>query len=172
MSDNSNPKQKPDTTSSDELVKYRDMLVEADRKSLEDFDKTVLSLSGGALGISFVFLKDIIGPEHMLRPTFLLVAWTAWGLSTITVLTSFYLSHCALRKAISQVDKRTIRNEKPGGVCSLWTRMLTAAGAMFFFVGVISIVVFASVNLKNKGGTHDRKETATTSSAPKTTTDN
>lgn len=36
-----------------ELQAYRSHLVAADERAQENFDKTVLSLSGGALGVSF-----------------------------------------------------------------------------------------------------------------------
>ncbi|WP_417913843.1 hypothetical protein [Candidatus Electronema sp. JM] len=35
----------------DQLAEYRKWIVAAEQKSQEDFDKTVLSLSGGALGV-------------------------------------------------------------------------------------------------------------------------
>ena len=66
---------------SEHLADYRKWLVSAEQKSQEDFDKTILSLSGGALGISFVFLKDVIGPLPILQPGFLLAAWLAWRLA-------------------------------------------------------------------------------------------
>jgi hypothetical protein len=70
----------------DDLSEYRKHLQAAEQKSQEDFDKTVLSLSGGALGISFVFLKDVIGPNPIVQPNMLFAAWVAWGISTFCVL--------------------------------------------------------------------------------------
>lgn len=40
---------------------WREHLVSAEQKSQEDLDKALLSLSGGALGVSLIFLKDVIG---------------------------------------------------------------------------------------------------------------
>ena len=77
---------------SDQLADYRKWLVAAEQKSQEDFDKTVLTLSGGALGVSFVFLKDVIGPQPIVMSCFLMVAWAAWAFSTFSVLTSYFLS--------------------------------------------------------------------------------
>ncbi len=150
---------------SDRLSDYRKWLVSAEQKSQEDFDKTVLSLSGGALGISFVFLKDVIGPQPIVLSGFLLAAWLAWAFSTFSVLTSYYLSHLALRRAISQVDDGTIFKQPPGGVFACLTAMLNATGAVLFLVGVCCITVFAGANLSTKGATNDRKETAISSVA-------
>lgn len=146
----------------DALAEYRKSLVAAEQKSQEDFDKTVLSLSGGALGISFAFLKDIVGPQPIVQSDYLLFAWFAWAFSTFSVLISYYLSHLALRRAIGQVDKGTIFKQTPGGVFAHITAILNAAGAVLFLVGVCCITLFAVANLPIKGATNDRKETAFT----------
>ena len=138
------------------LAEYRKWLVAAEQKSQEDFDKTVLSLSGGALGISFVFLKDVIGPQPIVLSCFLLAAWLAWAFSTFAVLTSYYLSHLALRRAISQVDDGTIYKKPPGGAYAYLTAILNATGAVLFLVGVCCITVFAGANLSTKGVTNEQ----------------
>ena len=150
---------------SEHLADYRKWLVAAEQKSQEDFDKTILSLSGGALGISFVFLKDVIGPLPILQSGFLLAAWLAWAFSTFSVLTSYYLSHLALRRAISQVDDGTIYMQPPGGVFARWTAILNATGAVLFLVGVCCITVFAGSNLSSKGAINGRKETSTSTTS-------
>lgn len=152
----------------DAMAEYRKSLVAAEQKSQEDFDKTVLSLSGGALGISFAFLKDIVGPQAIVQSGFLLAAWFAWAFSTFSVLTSYYLSHLALRRAIGQVDDGTIFKQAPGGVFARLTAILNATGAILFLVGVCCITVFVVANLPTKGATNDRKEAAV-STAPSNT---
>jgi hypothetical protein len=147
----------------DDLSDYRRHLQTAEQKSQEDFDKTVLSLSGGALGISFVFLKDVIGPNPVVSPNLLFAAWVAWGSSTFCVLASYYASHLALRRAIRQVDDGTIRKQKPGGAFGRLTALLNAAGALLFLVGVFAIVFFANANLKTKGEPSARSQAASTS---------
>ena len=51
-----------------EAQQYRALLVQTWQKTQDDIDKAILSLSGGALGVSFVFLKDIVGPTGAHRP--------------------------------------------------------------------------------------------------------
>jgi len=136
------------------LAEYRSSLVALEQKSQESFDKTVLSLSGGALGISFVFLKDIIGPSPVVNPTLLLTAWGAWATSSIAVLLSFFISHLAIRKAIKQFDEGEIYNAKPGGWMSSVTAILNVTGALAFFIGVILITLFAGSNLTDQEDSH------------------
>ncbi|WP_134984071.1 hypothetical protein [Xanthomonas axonopodis] len=53
---------------------YRQWLVVAEQKAQEDYDKTVLTLSGGALGISFAFVKDIVGQNPIQNSSWLLIS--------------------------------------------------------------------------------------------------
>lgn len=150
----------------DPLAEYRKILVAAEQKSQEDFDKTVLALSGGALGISFTFLKDVIGSSPITRPELLFGAWVAWAVSTFAVLASYYLSHLALRRAISQVDKGKIYKQRPGGVLSLCTAGLNAAGAILFLVGVLSLTVFARSNFIQRGEKIGSQQSSQAATAP------
>jgi hypothetical protein len=148
-------------------AEHRKHLVTADQKSQEDFDKTVLSLSGGALGISFVFLKDVIGPNPIHSPELL---FAAWGASTFCVLLSYYLSHLAIRATIRQIDQDTLHVENSGGIYSITTATLNVAGAVLFLVGVVTITLFANSNLKSKGTVDVSTKIANTATAPSATT--
>ena len=132
----------------EQLQEYRLLLIKAEQKAQEDFDKTVLSLSGGALGISFAFVKDIVGNKPLTNSGFLVASWIAWGISVTCVLTSFYCSQQALRRAIKQVDEGEIYEQTPGGFLSKLTAGLNALGAVLFLVGVVLIVIFVSNNLR------------------------
>ena len=149
----------------DPLADYRTFLVAAEQKSQEDFDKTVLALSGGALGISFTFLKDVIGTNPISDPELLFGAWVSWALSTFSVLFSYYLSHLALRRAISQVDQGTIYKQRPGGALALCTAALNAAGAILFLAGVLSITLFARENFIQRGAENGNARPPKTSTA-------
>lgn len=156
-------------------AEHRKHLVAVDQKSQEDFDKTVLSLSGGALGISFVFLKDVIGPNPIQSPELLFAAWVAWGASTFCVLVSYYLSHLAIRAAIRQIDQDTLHKKESDGNYSTCTAVLNVAGAVLFLIGVVTITLFANSNLKTKGSLNvptqisNNSTTASTAAAPAST---
>ena len=132
----------------EQLLEYRKNLVEGERKSQEQYDKTVLSLSGGALAISFAFLKDYLTGRQAIGLGFLLAAWIAWGLSSTITLASFYASIFAYRKSISQVDKDRIYTSRVGGKASIATDILNAAAGLLFLVGVVAAAIFASCNLR------------------------
>lgn len=133
---------------SDHLKEYRTYLVQAEQKAQADFDKTVLSLSGGALGISFAFLKNVVGAGPHSAVISLYCAWASWGLSVSAILLSFYLSQHSLRKAIGQVDSGRIENEKPGGAFATATSVCNALGGILFILGVLLMILFVIANLE------------------------
>jgi hypothetical protein len=130
------------------LKEYRSRLEILEQKAQEDFDKTVLSLSGGALGISFAFIKDIVNTDILVNPLLLILSWICWGLSVAVVLVSYYTSHLALRKAIRQVDVGDIRKSLPGGIADYITAICNALGGILFFIGIVLISVFVWHNME------------------------
>lgn len=131
----------------EQIQAYRSQLMAAEQKMQEDFDKTVLTLSGGALGVSFAFITDVVGDGPLVQPSLLLGAWIAWGLSVTFVLASFYVSHLALRTAVAQTDSERIHQEWPGGRYDKVTAALNAGGGLLFLLGVGLVVLFVSYNL-------------------------
>jgi len=69
----------------------RNILIAAEQKSQDDYDKTLVSLSGGALGISFVFIEQIIGDNKVISEWILISAWSVWcfSLASICILIKF-----------------------------------------------------------------------------------
>jgi len=127
-------------------AEYRQHLVLAEQKAQEDFDKTVVSLSGGGLGISFAFVDKFIKAGQPTHHGLLFAAWIAWALSIVAVLASYFVSVRALRKAIQQTDAKQIHNEKPGGWWSPLVDVYNVAGLVLFLVGVVLLVMFVGFN--------------------------
>ena len=123
---------------------YRDMLQKLEQESQKSYDKTVLTLSGGALGVSFAFVKDIIGDSPVVCNIALTLAWVIWGFSVACVLFSFFFSQRALKKAVYQLDAGNI----PGNYFDKVTSFLNVAGGVLFLLGLISMVVFVAKNVR------------------------
>ena len=128
------------------VEEYRRFLQEAEQKAQAAYDKTVLALSGGALGISFAFVKDIVELEQATDRGILVVAWIAWGLSLAAVLVSLFTNVLAMRKAVDQIDEQTIYVEHPGGWLDLMTLVLNVLSGFLFLLGLGLLVVFVVVN--------------------------
>ena len=132
----------------EKLQEYRNLLLDAEKKSQEDFDKTIIALSGGALGISFAFVKDIVGNDPLVNSWLLFVAWISWGFSLAFILLSFYFSQQAFRRAIEQVDSNEIYNQNPGGWQSKVTSALNFLGMLALLFGIGFMVAFVYFNLR------------------------
>ena len=112
-----------------------------------EYDKAVAALSGGALGLSFAFLRDVVKSAPPKSSDWLFAAWISWGLSIICVLYSFLSSAQAMRRAIRQTDEKMIYIEEAGGVLNTVTFVLNLSGGALFFSGVICVIVFMRSNM-------------------------
>ncbi len=132
----------------DDLQRHRDFLVEAEQQVQDDFDKAVLSLSGGALGISFAFVRDIVGDQPLVSPELLFASWMAWGVSILFILVSIFTSQYAFGQAIKQIDNRVANARTAGGWWSTVTEWLSLLAGVAFFAGVVLIAIFVYSNLR------------------------
>jgi len=128
------------------LGDYRAQLVEAEHASQTAFDRTLLALSGGALGLSLTFVGTFIGHNAARAIGWLWGSWVLWAVSLSVMLISHYLSTLAMRKAIAQLDQGRIYDESPGGVFDVLIKVLNPMGGVLFLAGVATIIVFAIQN--------------------------
>lgn len=128
---------------SDTDNEYRKLLQELENKAQDQYDKTVILLSTGALGISFTFLKEIVNLDTAVMIQFLIGSWICWALSTTSVLYSFYSSKKAMTKAIEDFDNDIEDNNNS----DKWTTVLNFWSGSFFVIGLIFIIVFVKNNI-------------------------
>jgi len=131
------------------MGKYRNDLILAEQKSQDDYDKTLVSLSGGALGISLVIIEKVIGDAGPKDIWLLEIAWSLWAISLASVVASYFFSRVALRKTILQCDVNDF-SAGVGGVAAKITTVLNAVSGISFVVGVVFIICFSIVNLQEK----------------------
>ena len=129
------------------LEEYRNHLQDIYQKAQEDYDKTVLTLSSGALGISFAFVKDIIGPGPISCSGLLYWSWVCWGVSVACVLFSHLTSSYSIRKSIEQVDKGEAYTQRIGGWYDKVTSVLNHLSGFLFLAGLVLIILFVSKNM-------------------------
>jgi hypothetical protein len=126
---------------------FRSLLDDLERKSQEAYDKAILTLSGGALGVTISFVKDVVCDRPQ-DSHLLLTSWSIWGLSLLCILFSHFFSQHALRKTIKQLDAGTLGHEPPGGWFDRLTVGLNTAAGLFFLVGTFVFVFFAYNNMR------------------------
>jgi hypothetical protein len=135
--------------SSAEMSAYRDFLIAADQKASEAYDKTVMTLSGGALGLSITFLKDIIGQSAIASIQRLELSWICLSFSLSSILASMLFSQWALRKAITQVDDGKVGDGRAGGGFSILTGALNVISGLSCVAGIVLLAWFSLANIKN-----------------------
>jgi len=83
-------------------LEERKLLIDAEREGSRSFDKTILTLSAGAFGISLTFIRQIV-PNIETGTLFLLIlGWTGFTISMLATLISFLTSQraCARQREI------------------------------------------------------------------------
>lgn len=129
-----------------QVQEYRQQLLTLEEKAQAVFDKTVVTLSGGALGVSFAFMNNFIGTSPVVDRPWLMAAWAAWVGSLAASLASHYFSTFAIRRRIETVDSGATKD----GARS-WDRAVVVANfasAVLFLAGAASIGVFVVNNLR------------------------
>jgi hypothetical protein len=129
--------------------KFRDLLQQYAADAQDAYDKAVLTLSGGALGVSFAFIKDVVGTGPLHHWEWLVAAWSAWVLSTASKLWSFYSSEAAMQAAIDKWDDGEREWKGLLTAPNLWTTILDKVAGVSFVLGVIAMGVFVVVTLRS-----------------------
>ncbi|HVG07062.1 MAG TPA: hypothetical protein VNM67_05110 [Thermoanaerobaculia bacterium] len=143
------------------ILEYRQHLILAEQKAQDDYDKGVLTLAGGGLGISLAFVEKVVGSGTLVYPNLLVGAWLCWTGSIASVLISYFLSRHALRCAIAQVDGH-VQVRRLGGSMAVATEVANSISGLLFVIGAVLISIFAVNNLETKNA----KDTKTVESTP------
>lgn len=130
-----------------QLEEFRRTLLDARQQAQNNYDKHLISLSGGALGVSIAFINNIIGNNPIHYQNCLLWAWILWIVSIVTILVSFFSSHRAIEKAIRQVDNREVYEKHLGGGWDKVTSTLNIISGVAFLLGMLLIIFFIYHNL-------------------------
>ncbi len=128
-------------------TEHRRHLISCEHQSQQEFDKTLIALSGGALAISFAFVENFIGDKGPAAANTLFAAWICWAASLLAVFVSFFCSVHALRLAVQQFDLGQ-NEQRPGGLYAVWVEVLNIVGALLFLAGVALMFRFVYLNLK------------------------
>ena len=122
---------------------YEKWLRDNQTHALDTYGTLLVSLSGGALGLSFTFLRQIVGdsPRH---PSVLGWAWGFWIICIVFILLSHYLCAQAMEEAIRQYDKD---EEVTGGRFDGAARLLNALSGAAFIAGTSLAGCFMIFNM-------------------------
>lgn len=158
MSDEIDP-EKPsmDDTNYDVYTNQRNGFDASYRDGEKTLDTWLLTLSGGALGLSMTFLKDIAGGHPAAWISLLAFAWSMLGTSILCVLVNLYKapkmclksiealdycmknyrSHCFLDDVRSKQEKEPVK----------WFDLRNVLAASTFIIGIVCLGIFLMKNL-------------------------
>jgi hypothetical protein len=125
-------------------VDHRKLLTDLKIHSESEFDSALLTVSGGALGLSIGFARDLIGPDPV-HESLVLWAWGAWALTLILIIGSHFLSALAMQAAIDSLDAKRKEGDdggRPGRILPL----LNGAAGIAFVAGMAFFAIFVHLN--------------------------
>jgi hypothetical protein len=123
---------------------YLEQLNKAYLVSSSQFDKQILVIASGALGISFAFIKDIV-KISVAECNWLII--TSWSLFSLLILMSI-ISHYTSMKAINiRIRNLENNNDKVSEIFNKLTKILNVLMLVFLFLGLGFLIVFIGINI-------------------------
>ncbi|OGP68848.1 MAG: hypothetical protein A2W27_00040 [Deltaproteobacteria bacterium RBG_16_44_11] len=126
----------------------------------ERYDNAILALSTGILALSLAFIKDIVPLDKSLYIFLLITSWCLFGLAIVSTLVSFVLSQFAIKRQLKYAEKYYLDKEdeylKKENPLATLTDFANYTAGVFFVIGVITTIVFVSVNIQ--GGNNMTKQ--------------
>lgn len=134
--------------------KTRDELIASQLSNAEAYDKSLLTLSSAFLGISFVFIKDIV-PLTLVHHVYLLIAsWVLFASTIVGTIFAFIYGQRIIKRLLDGARKYYIDQEKYAHDAGRkWSRridIMNEVCGIFFIAAVIFLVLFVVVNLPEK----------------------
>jgi hypothetical protein len=146
----------------EQLLEYRNELIKSENDIQSDYDKAVMTLSGGALGITIPFLKDLIIQNTTHHEFYILLAWFFWVISIISIFSSLYTSQLSFSNATKIIDSSLHNNYinnnelivsiiykeiNDSSFCKI-TKYLNFISGISFIIGVIFIGYYLFLTIK------------------------
>jgi len=144
-----------DSDNKQENIKYqtyineRNTLITAEKESSQYFDKAILTLAAGALGLSLTFI-DKIAPSPKGCTVYILgVAWFFFCTSMLSTLISFLTSQSACRKQREILENEFFNKDRPKqNTAATITNVLNWIAIVLFILGVLFLITFSFINLE------------------------
>lgn len=122
-----------------EMKEWEQKINDIRSKSSESFDKLLVYLSVGSLILTIGFVKDFIKIDKYTIPTLLILSWSFFSLSLLTML----LSH---KTSIISMDNELNGKSKVSDNWDIFTECLNWISILSLFTGIILFVIFISKN--------------------------
>ncbi|HUT90486.1 MAG TPA: hypothetical protein VMY37_13375 [Thermoguttaceae bacterium] len=157
-------------------LKERDRLIDSGREAARSFDRWLLTLSGGALGLSMAFARDIAFPGGATGSPYLLLAWLALACALVLGLGCILASQRSHEDFRKKLDETLEEFATKGTEAGFWAEVrrkqdllwsphlvgwLNRFSVLAFMAGIVLLSVFACLNLPDKESPNGRKVDST-----------
>lgn len=123
---------------------YYEQLSKAYFESSVQFDKQILFIASGALGISFTFINDIVDLNCANWKALLFISWILFLLVILFSLLSHYFSKQAINFKMKNIDKE---NDKESDKQNSRVVVLNKLMIAFNILGLLGLLSFVFINL-------------------------
>jgi hypothetical protein len=145
----------PERSRAEELYdQHRDKVWEDIKSGTENFDKSMLTFSSGALALSLAFIKDVVPLAKAVWIGSLIASWIAFVICILITLLSFRFSIKALEDTIPALGEYYLQG-KPDAfnrhLQSVWSKAVdwcTVGQIVSFALGVTLTLVFVVANVR------------------------
>ena len=152
-----NPHNDSDYDDSEKLyelyVKEEEDLSKRDLSNVENLDKAILSLSSAGLGLSLVFIKNVVELSKANHVWVLYGSWLMFVLAITSTLLSYLFGQRALNKQRELIERYYFDGDEDAGqktsLASRITRVLSYVSVFTYIVAVSCTALFIGLNLEN-----------------------
>ena len=133
--------------------KYRDQLLQSLLSNSENYDRSILTLSTAALGLSISVIRDFVPVSKMICESLLYISWSFYAVSILATILSFVSSQWGIKRQLLYAEKYYLEEIetylKKKNVFRSATTVLNHISGFAFIVGIILTVIFVSANVSN-----------------------
>lgn len=137
-------------------VDHRNKLYELYVDQTKSLDKAILTLAGGAIGLSIVFLDKLADPDDKSNWWILYCSWAFLVLSIVLTMLSHFTSAKAILGQIDHLDthyKSISEEEGRERWYAFVTRSLGLISILTFIIGIAGLLAFSAVASSSRGDT-------------------
>ena len=149
-----NPQDVSDSDDSEKLyevyLKEEEELSKRDLSNVENLDKAILSLSSAGLGLSLVFIRNVVELAAATHVWLLHISWLMFVLAITSTLLSYLFGQRALDKQRELIEKYYLEGDEDAGqqtsLASRITRFLSYVSVFTYIAAVVCTAFFIGLN--------------------------
>jgi len=133
----------------EEYLRERDLLIRAELSLAQSFDKYLITLSGGAFGVSIAYLRDLAKPTFSMA-YMLYLSWSCLGLTILLMLFALIVGQKAFRRQaqlLGLYQEGKASESSMQNCAAKTTTVLNWVSILSFTVGLVSLAIFSIVNI-------------------------